>query len=65
MPRENLDRQLHQLQDEILLMEVWLSIATTQAIWCALKSRSTSCQGNLQITTKVINEKRYAIENAI
>jgi len=64
MPRENLDRQLHQLQDEILLMGSMVEQATTQAIG-ALKNRDLQAARVIYNHDKVINEKRYAIENAI
>lgn len=64
MTRESYTHHLHQLQDEIMLLGSMVEQATLQAI-VSLKER------NLEIAAKIIagdnhiNEKRYAIENAI
>lgn len=64
MPRETLDRQLHHLQDEVLLLGSMVEQAMLQAI-DALKRRDTVAAKQLYRNDHLINEKRYAIENAI
>ena len=64
MPRESLDRQIRQLQDEILLLGSMVEQANLNAME-ALKRRDVSIARKIQLDDNLINEKRYAIENAI
>jgi len=64
MPRETLDRQMHHLQDEVLLLGSMVEQATMKAM-DALKNRDLKSARQLYNHDRVINDKRYAIENAI
>ena len=64
MPRETLDRQIHQLQDEILLLGSMVEQANLSAI-DALKRRDVPLARRVLRDDIKVNEKRYAIENAI
>ncbi len=64
MPRETLDRQIHQLQDEILLLGSMVEQATLSAM-DALKRRDTRLARRILLDDIKVNEKRFAIENAI
>jgi phosphate transport system protein len=64
MPRETLDRQMHQLQDEVLLLGSMVEQATMKSM-DALKNHDLTSARQLYDHDRVINEKRYAIENAI
>ena len=64
MPRETLDRQMHHLQDEVLLLGSMVEQATMKAM-DALKNRDLKAAHQVYAHDQVINEKRYAIENAI
>lgn len=64
MPRETLDRQIHQLQDEILLLGSMVEQANLGAM-DALKRRDMRTARRVLGEDIKINDKRYAIENAI
>lgn len=64
MPRETLDRQIHHLQDEVLLLGSMVEQAMVQAV-DALNRRDIETSRNIFANDHLINEKRYAIENAI
>ena len=64
MPRETLDRHIHQLQDEILLLGSMAEQATLSAM-DALKRRDPQTGRRVLNEDNRINEKRFAIENAI
>jgi phosphate transport system protein len=64
MPRETLDRQIHQLQDEILLLGSMVERANLSAM-DALKQRDIRLAKRILRDDTRINEKRFAIENAI
>ncbi len=64
MPRETLDRHMHQLQDEILLLGSMVEQATVRSIE-ALKNRDEKLAHSLMKLDQAINEKRFAIENGI
>jgi phosphate transport system protein len=64
MPRETLDRHIHQLQDEILLLGSMVEQATLDAM-DALKRRDPQTARRVMTGDSRINDKRYAIENAI
>jgi phosphate transport system protein len=64
MPRETLDRQIHQLQDEVLLLGSMVEQAMLNAI-DALKRRDLKAAKEIFENDQTINDKRFAIENAI
>ncbi len=64
MPRETLDRQIHHLQDEILLLGSMVEQAMLNAVE-ALKRRDLEAATQIYEDDVLINEKRFAIENAI
>jgi phosphate transport system protein len=63
MPREQLDRQIHHLQDEVLLLGSVVEQAVLDAVQ-ALMRHDTDTARRLYYADKDINERRYAIENA-
>ncbi len=63
MPRETLDRQKHQLQDEVLLLGSMVEQAMLDAV-DALKRRDLNTSHRISHDDHLINEKRFAIENA-
>lgn len=64
MSRDTLDRQIHHLQDEILLLGSMVEQAVIGAV-DALKQRDIATSRKIYDNDHLINEKRYAIENAI
>jgi phosphate transport system protein len=64
MPRITLDRQIHHLQDEILLMGSMVEKALLNAV-NTLKKRDIPTAIQLYEDDSLINDKRFAIENAI
>ncbi len=64
MPRETLDRHMHHLQDEVLLLGSMVEDATMKAM-DALRNHDLRTARQVYAHDQVINEKRYAIENAI
>lgn len=64
MPRETLDRQIHHLQDEVLLLGSMVEQAMLESV-DALRRRDTATAQRIYKNDAAINEKRYAIENAI
>ncbi len=64
MPRETLDRQMHHLQDEVLLLGSMVEDATMKAM-DALRNHDLRSARQVYAHDQVINNKRYAIENAI
>jgi phosphate transport system protein len=64
MPRDTLDRQMHQLQDEVLLLGSMVEQAMLHAV-DSLKRRDFETAQRIYDDDQLINEKRYAIENAI
>jgi ABC-type phosphate transport system ATPase subunit len=64
MPRETLDRQIHHLQDEVLLLGSMVEQAMLESV-DALKRRDLETARRIFNDDHLINEKRYAIENAI
>ncbi|MCE1254423.1 MAG: phosphate signaling complex protein PhoU [Anaerolineae bacterium] len=64
MTRENLSRQIHHIQDEILLLGSMVEQAMLSAIDC-LKRRDIKTAQEVYDGDHLINEKRFAIENAI
>ena len=64
MPREIFDRQIRQLQDEVLLLGSMVEQFTLGAV-DAFKRREPETARKLYENNVLINEKRFAIENAI
>jgi phosphate transport system protein len=64
MPRDTLDRQLHHLQDEVLLLGSMVEQAMLNAV-DTLKNRDSEAAHQIYEDDYLINEKRFAIENAI
>ncbi len=64
MPRQTLDREIHHLQDEVLLLGSMVEQAMLNAI-DALKRRDTAAAKRVYNDDELINEKRYAIENRV
>ncbi len=64
MPRETLERQIHHLQDEVLLLGSMVEQAMLKAV-DSLKKRDVDTAQKVFHDDRLINEKRYAIENAI
>ncbi len=64
MPRETLDRQIHQLQDEVLLLGSMVEQALLRSVE-ALRKRDVTAAQKIIRDDHAINEKRYALENAI
>ncbi len=64
MPRQTLDREIHHLQDEVLLLGSMVEQAMLNAI-DALKRRDIAEAHRVYNEDELINEKRYAIENRV
>ena len=64
MARDTLNKQLGQVQDEILILGSMVEEATLSAVK-ALKNRDTKTARTVFEQDQIINEKRFAIENAI
>jgi phosphate transport system protein len=64
MSRDNLMLQIHQVQDELLLMGSMVEQATIKSIE-ALKKRDIDGAKTIYNADRFINEKRYAIENSV
>ncbi|KUK46259.1 MAG: Phosphate-specific transport system accessory protein PhoU [Anaerolinea thermophila] len=64
MPRQTLDREIHHLQDEVLLLGSMVEQAMLNAI-DTLKQRDKKAARLVYFDDERINEKRYAIENRV
>lgn len=64
MPRETLTRQIHGLQQEVLLLGSMVEDAMVQAMG-VLRRRDVKEAHKIFLNDRNINEKRYAIENAV
>src|SRR5690242_16700713 len=64
MPRERLDREFHHLQDEVLLLGSMVEQAILDSVE-ALKHRDQATSRQVYHGDRLINEKRFAIENAV
>jgi phosphate transport system protein len=64
MPRQTLDREIHHLQDEVLLLGSMVEQAMLNAI-DAFKRRDIIEAQRVYHADELINEKRYAIENRV
>ncbi len=64
MPRATLDRHIHDIQDEVLLLGSMVEQASRHSV-DALIARDITTAHSIYQGDHAINEKRYAIENAI
>lgn len=64
MPRDSMDRQLHHLEDEVLLLGSMVEQAIINAVE-TLRRRDLSAAQKIYDADRLINEKRFAIENNI
>ena len=64
MPRDTLDRQIHHIQDEVLLLGSMVEQAMLNSV-DALKRRDIQVAHQIYHDDQIVNEKRFAIENAI
>lgn len=64
MPRQTLDREISQLQDEVLLLGSMVEQAMLNAVE-ALKLRDVKAARLINKADDKINDKRYAIENRV
>lgn len=64
MPRESLDRKIHQIEDEILLLGSMVEQIVIDAVK-SLKQRDLALAERVRQYDEQINDKRFAIENAI
>jgi len=64
MPRQTFDRQIHHLQDEVLLLGSMVEQALLQSVEL-LKRRDIPASQRLIQDDQLINEKRFAIENNV
>jgi phosphate transport system protein len=63
MPRETLDRAIHHLQDEVLLLGSMVEEAILAAM-DALRRRDSDTAHLIYRNDQVVNDRRFAIENA-
>jgi phosphate transport system protein len=63
MPRDTLDREIHHLQDEVLLLGSLVEQAILDAVE-TLRQRDVNAARRIYHADQHINEKRFAIENA-
>ena len=64
MPRELMNRQLHHIQDEVLLLGSMVEQAMLGAV-DALLQRNQVTANRIYRDDALINDKRFAIENAV
>jgi phosphate transport system protein len=64
MTRQTLERQIHHIQDEVLLLGSMIEQAMLKAV-NSLKNRDIAEARQIYHADQLINEKRFAIENAI
>lgn len=64
MPRDTLTRQIHHLLDEVLLLGSMVEQAMLSAIE-ALRQRDLTAAARIYDSDQQINDKRFAIENAV
>lgn len=64
MPRESLDKQIKQIEDEILVLGSMVEESIFKSV-AALKNRDEKLSHEVIQNDEIINEKRFAIENAI
>ena len=63
MPRESLDRQIHQIQDEVLLLGSMVEQAIANAVEVFVRCDFDGAR-IVYANDQLINDKRFAIENA-
>ncbi len=63
-PRETLDRQIRELQDEILVLGSMVEQATIDAV-DSMKRRDIEASHSIYVRDREINRKRFEIENEI
>jgi phosphate transport system protein len=64
MPRDTLDRQINNIKDEVLILGNMIEQATLMSV-DALKNRDVKAAHDLIVEDQLVNEKRFAIENAV
>ena len=64
MPRDTFDKKIQQIKDEILLLGSMVEQATLDSV-VIFKNRDIEGAKNLIEDDQIINDKRFAIENAI
>ncbi len=64
MSRDNLMLQIHQVQDELLMMGSLVEQATLRSVE-SLKLRDKAIAQDVYQADSLVNEKRYAIENSV
>jgi phosphate transport system protein len=64
MPRDNLNLHIQEIKDELLVMGSLVESATQKSIQ-ALKTRDRAAAREIYLADRVINEKRYAVENDV
>ncbi len=64
MPRATLDREIRHLQDEVLLLGSMVEQAVLNSME-TLRTRDKATSRKIYLGDRYINEKRFAIENAI
>jgi phosphate transport system protein len=64
MPRETLDKDIAQLMDEVLILGSMVEQSMLSAV-AALRKRDLTAAHAIYNSDKSVNEKRYALENAI
>lgn len=64
MPRLTLDREIHKVQEEVLLLGSMVEQAMLNAV-DALKRRDAETSRKIEREDELINEKRFAIENRV
>ena len=64
MPRDTFDKKIQQIKDEILLLGSMVEQATLDSV-AAFKNRDMKASHQVIEDDQAINDKRFAIENAI
>ena len=64
MSRDTLIQNVQEIKEELLVMSGLVEAATTQAV-DALKNRDRDAARQIYLNDRIINEKRYAIENEV
>lgn len=64
MPRDNLIQHIQAIKDELLIMGSMVESATSKAIQ-SLKYRDRAAAREIYLADRIINEKRYEIENEV
>lgn len=64
MPRETLDKKIHYLLDEILIMDSMVETAIVESV-SALKNRNLELARKIYMSDAEINQRRFELENEI